>query len=215
MKKFSLAVATLTAISLTACGTSQNASQDESVAAGEQNERSTSDPFGTYQVEDQYGAIYTLDLSKPFDYSNDLIERSNEVMRKAINATEASEDEAVTEEQIADVFQWTNLIIDNTNGTEEATARFVELVVVGDDAQHDLITEAADYFDELTNDYITSDSIPDDEYDEAADVFGELVDSDLSVKPGAKITVPVVVSDMPESIDSVWYDDMEMDLAAE
>src|SRR5699024_6559647 len=106
----------------------------------------------------------TLDLSKPFDYSNDLIERSNEVMRKAINATEASEDEAVTEEQIADVFQWTNLIIDNTNGTEEATARFVELVVVGDDAQHDLITEAADYFDELTNDYITSDSIPDDEY---------------------------------------------------
>lgn len=214
MKKISLAITVIAALSLTACGASQGAPQDDSVAAGEQNEEQASDPFGTYEVEDEYGAVYTLDLSKPFDYSNDLIERSNEVMRKAINATEGEGSDELTEDQAAEVFQWTSLIIDNTNGTEEASASLVDLVVVGDDMQYDLITEAADFYDEMTNDYITSDSIPDEEYDAAVDIFGEWVDSDLNVKPGAKITVPVIVSDMPESIDAVWYDSMEMDLSS-
>lgn len=212
MKKISTAITVIAALSLTACGTSPDAAQEDAVAADEQEAAHSSDPFGTYEVEDEYGAVYTLDLSKPFDYSNDLIERSNETMRKAINATESDGGEELTEEQAVEVFQWTSLVIDNTNGTEEATASLVDLVAVGDDMQYDLITEAADFYDEMTNDYITSDSIPDEEYDTAVDIYGQWVDEHLNVKPGAKITVPVIVSDMPESIDSVWYDDMEMSL---
>lgn len=213
MKKISLAITAVAALSLAGCGGSQNSPQEDAVAASEQEAAQPSDRFGTYEVEDEYGAAYTLDLTKPFDYSNDLIERSNKAMLKAINATDNDGGEELTEEQAAEVFQWTSLVIDNTNGTDEASASLVDLVVVGDDTQYDLITEAADFYDEMTNDYITSDSIPDEEYDAAVDIYGEWVDEHLTVKPGAKITVPVIVSDMPESIDSVWYDDMEMSLS--
>ncbi|MDN5806824.1 MAG: hypothetical protein L0I80_00895 [Brevibacterium sp.] len=158
--------------------------------------------FGVYEVIDSAGTMYTLDLSEPLDYSNDLIERSNRVLAEAVDVDVSKIDQVVL---------WSVLDVDNREGTEQASTRFTDIVIVGEGQQFGATTEISDFYDELADEYINSDTILDEDYDEAVDVFGKWVDQDLNAKPGVRLQLPVIVSDIPESIESVWYDDLEME----
>lgn len=167
--------------------------------------------FGTYEVADG-GTVYTLDLTKPFDYTSDLIDRTNKLMLKAINTVDADEDDQLTEDQAKDIFQWSTLEIDNTQGAAEGTASMVSIQAVGEEMQYDIITEASMFFNEMTEEYQDIDNLTTDEYNEVVEIGNEWLDQDMDAKPGVKLEVPVIITDMPETIESVWFDDMEMQL---
>lgn len=164
--------------------------------------------FAVYEASDG-GTVYTLDLTKPFDYTNDLIERTNKLMIKAITAVEG-EDAELTEEQAEQIFQWSSLEIDNTQGSAEGSASMVPIQVVGDEMQYDIITDVDMFFDEMTMDYTDDDSLSSDAYNEVIEVSNEWIDQDSDAKPGVKLEVPVIISDMPEAVESVWFGDIEM-----
>lgn len=164
--------------------------------------------FTVYEASDG-GTVYTLDLTKPFDYTNDLIERTNKLMIKAITSVEG-EDAELTEEQAEQIFQWSSLEIDNTQGSAEGSASMVPIQVVGDEMQYDIITDVDMFFDEMTMDYTDDESLSSDAYNEVIEVSNEWIDQDSDAKPGVKLEVPVIISDMPEAVESVWFGDIEM-----
>lgn len=179
-----------------------------SAAADTKEDLEQGNGFGVYEVADG-GTVYTLDLTKPFDYTNDLIDRSNKLMIQAIVSVEDEETE-LTEEQADQIFQWSSLEIDNTQGSAEGSASMVPIQVVGDEMQYDIITDVDMFFSEMTSDYMDDDSLSTDAYNEVIEVGNEWLDQDTDAKPGVKLTVPAIVSDMPDTIESVWFGDIEM-----
>lgn len=220
MRTTRFAVTAIAALSLTLAGCGGSQPKEEPAEPADPTEAATTaaedtkedleqgNGFGVYEATDG-GTVYTLDLTKPFDYSNDLIDRSNKLMIKAITSEE-DEDSELTEEQAEQIFQWSSLEIDNTQGSAEGSASMVPIQVVGDEMQYDVISDVDMFFDEMTEEYMDDESLSTDDYNEVVEVSNEWLDQDTDAKPGVKLTVPVIVSDMPDTVESVWFGDIEM-----
>lgn len=220
MRTTRIAVASVAALTLALAGCGGSQPEEKAATPADPSEAATTaaedtkedleqgNGFGIYEATDG-GTVYTLDLTKPFDYTNDLIERTNKLMIKAITYGEDEEAE-LTEEQAEQIFQWSSLEIDNSQGSAEGSASMVPIQVVGDEMQYDIITDVDMFFNEMTTDYMDDESLSTDAYNEVVDVSNEWLDQDTDAKPGVKLTVPAIVSDMPDTIESVWFGDVEM-----
>lgn len=209
MKKTLFASAIVLAIALSGCSESEaqssSAQQVESSSAEAASNPAENDHgFGVYSVESPEGTIYTLDLSEP--YSDDLTDRTDKATFEAL---------AIPEDE-QEGWQWFELSIDNSKGSEPSSYSMTDIALVTDtEEQMYLTTAISDVFGDITDEYETK-LVEDDRIDEAnsyGDVYNEWLDTEMpDVKPGAKATQPAWLMGTPEAIKSVWFGDLEMQL---
>lgn len=209
MKKTLFASAIVLAIALSGCSESEaqpsSAQQVESSSAEAASKPAKNDHgFGVYSVESPEGTIYTLDLSEP--YSDELTDKTDKATFEAL---------AIPEDE-QEGWQWFELSIDNSQGSEPSSYSMTDIALVTDtEEQMYLTTAISDVFGDITDEYETK-LVEDDRIDEAnsyGDVYNEWLDTEMpDVKPGGKATQPAWLMGTPEAIKSVWFGDLEMQL---
>ena len=152
---------------------------------------------GTLTATDYNGTVYTINLAEPFDYSTEATDQADAILNKAF---EMPEGENVTE--------WVALEVDNTNGTDEA---YVEDLILVDDTgyQEAYPTHSAILFGDMIEEYQDSDLTTDD-YNACVDAYNALLAEHDYLKPGAKMTMPVMITGIPETIEGAWIGDTEL-----
>lgn len=212
MKKLIALTAITALLALTGCTKTPDAEPVEAVA-----ENTTTKPAKTktakkptekkaedsrYTLKDVNGTVYTLDLD-PEPTSE--TKAADEAIAKAM-AFEADTDPA----DLKNITEWASLTIDNTNSEVESGASYVDIKVVGDGNQYGIITDPSGYVAELTWMSEYGDQAEADEYNNMLDVADALTKDEV-VKPGVKITYPVVIeTGLPTKVDKVWCWDQEM-----
>ena len=155
-----------------------------------------------YELTDDNGTVYTLDLN-PYEDEN------TKAADKAIAEAMAYEGD-VDATELEDLTEWASLTIDNTQSTMESGPSYLDIKIVGDETQYGIITDPSGYVAELTWMSEYGDQAEAETYNRMLDI-ADAFDTDDVLKPGVKATYPIVLeTGLPETIDSVWCWDLEM-----
>lgn len=205
-----LAVTAIAAlIALTGCTTDEPATKPAEQVDAQAAETKAPTPTKTaavddktYTLKDDNGTVYTLDLG---GYSD----KHTKAADKAIAEAMAYEGD-VAAEDLEGITEWASLTIDNTKSTMESGSEYVDITIVGDEMQYGIITDASGYVAEMTWMSAYGDEAEADTYNRMLDV-ADAFDQPTTVKPGVKVTYPVVLeTGLPETIDAVYCWDLEM-----
>ena len=200
MNKLNAIAVTATAalIALTGCTTDEPA--EKPVETAQAAEATT--PAATKSAVKEDLAWEVQDPDTWTKYTLDFTEYSNELTDRTDNALKAADAKPVT---------WATATIDNTEGRDQGTLSYAEIVLVDDEGKQYYptadITETVSIETEAYQDkMLDQDS---GEYNKLVDLNNDWLDANQDAVPGAKTDNVLMVTDMPDTIVKVYLNNTE------